>query len=202
MVARDNGYTLQQLRERVRERLLMEPPDHVLVVEQDPSLRDLMREEIGSAMKWDVAGASRDDLASNPGLAIGALVVTPQHAARQVQPLVPKDRPIAPVRYAHADAHLRLIRSLKQPSVIAVVSSSNLFLETARSILAPAMGSRHDLREIYLREEKASSARAADVIFCDSIAKKRIRSAKAIHYPLLSPDSIEYVVTTLEAYRT
>jgi hypothetical protein len=86
--------------------------------------------------------------------------------------------------------------------VIAVVSSSGLFLETARSILAPAMGRRHDLREIHLPQEEAASARAADVIFCDSIARKRIRSAKAIHYPLLSSESIEYAVTALESYRS
>jgi GntR family transcriptional regulator len=201
-MARENGYSLQQLRERVRERLLMEPPDHVLIVEQDAGLRELMREEMGSAMKSGVDGASREDLLSNPGLAIGALVVTPLHALRQVQPLVPKDRPVVPVRYAHADSHLRIIRDLKKPSVIAVVSSSGLFLETARSILAPAMGRRHDLREIHLPQEEAASARAADVIFCDSIARKRIRSAKAIHYPLLSSESIEYAVTALESYRS
>jgi hypothetical protein len=30
---------------------------------------------------------------------------------------------------------------------------------------------------------------------------KRIRSPKAIHYPLISTDSIEYVVTAVESYR-
>jgi hypothetical protein len=45
-LARENGYSLQQLRERVRERLLLEAPDHLLVVEQDEGLRDLMREEL------------------------------------------------------------------------------------------------------------------------------------------------------------
>lgn len=201
-VARENGYSLQQLRERVRERLLSEGPDHILVVEQDEGLRDLIREELKAAVRCTVEGCCREDLQSNPGLAIGALAVTPHHAFRQVQLLFPKERPVVPVRYALADGPLKIIRALKKPSVVAVVSSSCLFLEVARGILAPALGSRHDLREIDLAKEQPGMSRAADLIFCDSIARKRIRSARAIHYPLLSPESVEYVTTALESYRS
>jgi DNA-binding transcriptional regulator YhcF (GntR family) len=201
-VARENGYSLQQLRERVRERLLSEGPDHILVVEQDEGLRNLIREELKAAVKCTVEGCCREDLQSNPGLAIGALAVTPHHALREVQLLFPKERPVVPVRYALADGPLKIIRALKKPSVVAVVSSSCLFLEVARGILAPALGSRHDLREIDLADEQPGMSRAADLIFCDSIARKRIRSAKVIHYPLLSPESVEYVTTALESYRS
>jgi GntR family transcriptional regulator len=200
--AREKGFSLQQLRERVRERLLAQAPDHLLVVEQDQELRDLICEELRATMDCEVSGCSRDDLAGNPGLAIGALAITPHHAFRAVQNLFPKQRPVVAVHYSHADEHLRLIRGLPRPSVIAVISSSRLFLDVARSILAPAMGSRHELREIYLPAEEAASARAADVVFCDSIAKKRIRLAKAMHYSLLAKDSVKYVVTALESYRS
>ena len=47
-----------------------------------------------------------------------------------------------------------------------------------------------------------ATARGADVIFCDSIARKRIRSTKAVHYPLLSADSVLYVATAMESYRS
>lgn len=200
--ARENGYSLQQLRERVRERLLAQAPDHVLVVEQDVELRDLIREELRAAVDCDVSGCSRDELASNPGLAIGALAVTPHHALRHVQSLFPKQRPAVPVRYSHADEHLRFIRALQRPSVIAVISSSTVFLDVARSLLAPSMGSRHELREIYLPKDNPAAARAADVVFCDSIARKRIRLAKAMHYSLLAKDSVKYVVSALESYRS
>lgn len=199
--ARENGYSLQQLRERVRERMLSEPPDHLLVVEQDEGLRDLIREELREAVKCAVEGCSRDNLQANPGLAIGALAVTPHHAFRLVHTLFPKDRPVLPVRYAMADDHLKAIRQLNKPSVVAVVSASGLFLEVARSILAPALGRRHELREIQLGSEQPSAARAADLIFCDSIARKKVRSAKSIHYPLVSAESIQYVKTAIESYR-
>ena len=201
-LARESGFSLQQLRDRVRTRLLNEAPDHVLVVEQDEGLRELIREELQAAMPCEVVACAREELQTNPGIGIGALVVTPQHAVRQVQPLVSRERTIVPVRYAPADRYLKIIRNLKKPSVIAVVSSSSLFLHMARSILAPALGSRHDLREIHLKSEDPAAARAADVIFCDSIASRRIRSPKAIRYPLLAADSLEYAVTAMESYRS
>jgi len=201
-MAREKGYSLQQLRERVRERLLSEPPDHLHVVEQDEGLRDLIRDELRGALRCAVEGCTREDLQANPGLAIGALAVTAHHAFRQVHGIFPKERPVVPLRYAIADEHLKAIRGLKKPSVVAVVSSSQLFLRVARGILAPALGSRHDLREIHLGSDDPTAARAADLIFCDSIARKRVRSPKAIHYPLVSAESLQYVKTALESYRS
>jgi DNA-binding transcriptional regulator YhcF (GntR family) len=199
--AREKGYSLQQLRERVRQRLLVEAPDHILVVEQDRGLRELIQEELRVAGKWNVEACSREDLESNPGLAIGALAVSPHHALRFVSPLFPKERPVVPVRYSPADEHLKVIAGLRLPSVVAVVSSSRIFLEVARGILAPALRSRHSLREVCLEDGDLGAIRAADLIFCDSIARKRIRSAKVIHYPLVSTESIAYVKTAMESYR-
>ncbi len=44
--AREEGYSLQTLRARVRERLLAQAPDHILVVELEPGLRRIMQEGI------------------------------------------------------------------------------------------------------------------------------------------------------------
>jgi len=198
--AREKGYSLQELRERVRERLLAQPPDHLLVVEQDKELRDLICHELSAGVECEMEGCSREELAANPGLAVGALAVTPHHALRHVQALFPKARPAVSLRYSDADQHLRLIRALAKPSVVAVVSSSVLFLDVARSILAPAMGARHEFREIHLPSEPAAAARGADVVFCDSIAIKQVRLAKAIHYSLLAKDSVKYVATALQSY--
>src|SRR5215510_6298156 len=48
--AREKGYSLQELRERVRQRLLAQAPDHLLVIEQDKELRDLLCEEFRAAL--------------------------------------------------------------------------------------------------------------------------------------------------------
>jgi hypothetical protein len=193
---------MQELRARVRERLLAEAPDHILVVEQDVGLRKLVEEELRTALEWAVEGCTREELANKPGLAIGALAVTPQHALREVDSLFPRERPVVPVGYSAADEHLKTVRSLKKPSVIAVVSASGLFLEVARGVLAPAIGNRHELREILLPDENPAAARAADLAFCDSIARKQIRSQKVIHYRLLLQQSIDYVATAMNSYRS
>jgi DNA-binding transcriptional regulator YhcF (GntR family) len=198
-VARASGYSMQALRERVRERLLAEAPDHIRVVEQNSGLRELMEEELRAALPWPVRGCSRTELSDNPGIAIGALAITARHAIEHVDVLFRKDRPVVPVGFSAADEHVVRIRRLRKPSVIAVVSASELFLEVARSVLAPAIGNRHQLREILLANENPAAARAADLVFCDSIAKKR--SPKAIHYRLLNRESLEYVDTTMKSYQ-
>lgn len=199
-LSRAMGYSLQALRERVRDRLLVQAPDHILVVEQDEGLRNLLREELQTAMEWPVEACSRRQLLENPGLAIGALAVTPQHAITEVDALFPKERPVIPVNFSAADEHLQTVRNLRKPSIVAVVSASKLFLEVARGILAPALGDRHELREILLQEENASAAQAADVVFCDSIAKRTLGSRQAIHYRLLVPESLDYVRSAMKSY--
>jgi DNA-binding transcriptional regulator YhcF (GntR family) len=112
--ARERGYSLQALRERLRQRMMAEPPDHILVIDQEPGLRRLLKEEIHAGLGWPVEDCAREDLAANGGLAIGALVVTPQYAIEDVKALVPDDRLTIPIAFSAADEHLERIRCLEQ----------------------------------------------------------------------------------------
>jgi hypothetical protein len=199
--ARERGYSLQALRERLRERMLAEPPDHILVVDQEPGLRRLLEEEIHAALGWPVENCAREDLATNPGLAIGALVVAPQYAIEDVKALVPKDRLTIPIVFSAADEHLERIRSLEQASVIAVVSASAGFLKTAQSLLAPAVGRRHSLCQFLLPLADPGDLRGADVVFCDTIALQQVASAKAVHYRVVAPASLEYLSSAMESFQ-
>jgi DNA-binding transcriptional regulator YhcF (GntR family) len=192
-LARERGYSLQALRERVRQRLLAQPPDHILIVEEETGLRWLLAEEIRAAIGCAVESCSREDLSRQAGLAIGALVVTPRYALSDVKPLVPKDRPPVAVTFRAADEHVERIRKLAQPSVVAVVSVSQAFLTTARSLLAPAVGRKHTLAEYLLPLENSGVLRAADLVFCDSLARRSVKFSGAIHYRLLAPESLEYL---------
>ena len=80
----------------MRTRLFAEPPDHILVVEDEPGLRRLIQEEIRGALALPVEGCSLSDLAAHPGLAIGALAVAGQYAIGEIDPLVPKHLPAVP----------------------------------------------------------------------------------------------------------
>jgi len=200
-MARRHGYSLQALREAVRRRLLAQPPDHILVVEEEPGLRQLLEAEIREVVRWPVAGCSRADLASHPGLVIGGLVATPQYAVADTEPLAPKDRPGVPIAFCAADEHVNLVHKLRDPSVIAVVSVSQLFLQTAQGFLAPAVGRRHTLALYRLPLESPGVLRGADVVFCDSIAMRQVKHSNRIHYRLAASGSLDYLSNAMESYQ-
>ncbi len=199
--ARASGYSLQELRRQVRRRLEAEPPDHVLVVEEDAGLRKLLAEEIRAALDCVVETCAREELARQGGLAIGALCVTPRYATGDVAPLLPKDRPPVTVEFCAADEHLERIRTLTDPSVIAVVSVSRTFLSTARSFLAPALGRRHTLAEYLLPLPSRQALRAADLIFCDSLAVRSLKLSRSVPYRLIAPASLEYLANAFKSMR-
>jgi hypothetical protein len=63
-----------------------------------------------------------------------------------------------------ADEHVELIRRRRDPSVVAVVSVSEGFLQTARSVLATATGRRHVLQEFLLPLPGPKALAAVDVV--------------------------------------
>ena len=196
--ARERGYSLQALRERLRHRMLAAPPDHILVVDQEPGLRRLLREEIHAGSKEQQQCV---DLAANAGVAIGALVVAPQYGVEDVKALVPTDLLTIPIAFSAADGHLERIRCLEQASVVAVVSVSASFLKTAQSLLAPAVGGKHSLCQFLLPLQDPGALRGADVVFCDSIAMQQVASAKAVHYRVVAPASLEYLKSAMESFQ-
>src|SRR5579863_4561305 len=96
--ARNMGYTLQALRQRVRDRLLAQPPDHLLVVEQEAGLREIMMAEVRERSGWTAEGCSLEELTNEPGLAIGAQVLVANHLVDDMKPLVPRNRPVIGIR--------------------------------------------------------------------------------------------------------
>jgi GntR family transcriptional regulator len=199
-VAREGGHTLQELRKRVRERLIEQPPDHLLVIEDDPGLRQLLQEEIRKAVRWPVRACCGQDLRANSGLTVGALPVLAQHFLPETAALLPKTRPAVCVTYSLADEHLQKIRKLQQPSVIALVSVSEAFLRTARGLLAPALENRHTLLEFLWPTKRAGDLRAGDIVFCDSITFQNVKHPQRMLYRLIVQSSIDYIVSAMNSY--
>ena len=144
-LADEHAYSLQQLAARVRERLLAEPPDHLLIVEPEAELGNLMREEIRRAIGQVPAGYTVSRLQQDPGMAIGAVLLTPCYLVDGLDCIPSKNRRIVPLTYTPADGHLDLVRSLRQPSAVGVLSVSPAFLKTAGGLLGPVIGVRHSL---------------------------------------------------------
>jgi DNA-binding transcriptional regulator YhcF (GntR family) len=200
-VARQNGYSLQALRERVRTRLLAEAPDHVLVVEDDPGLRRLLQAEITAATGTPAEGCSLAELAAQPGLAIGALTATGHYCFGRVEAIAPKTVPPVCLAFSGADEHLEVLRKLAQPSVVTVVSVSAAFLETARGLLGPVLGKRHVMRDFRFPLEDSRALGAADVVFADSVSRPHLKHKKLFVYKLVARDSMEYLCSAMKSYQ-
>ena len=158
-LARDHGYSLQQLTMRVRARLLAEPSDHLLIVAPEKNLAELIKAEIAEATGLEAEGCSASILQQNPSVKIGAIVVTPSHSAATVRSAVSADRTVIPISYSSADEHIATIRDLPRPAAIAVISVSAVFLETANGLLAPVIGRRHSFREFLLQKSDGRGGR-------------------------------------------
>jgi len=160
-----------------------------------------MHEEIRKVVREPTKACSLAQLHADPGLAIGALTVAGQYLIEDIDRFVPKSTPIA-LAFNGADAHLELVRRLRKPSIVAVVSVSQVFLTTARSLLTPALGVRHVLQDVYLPSADPTALRSADLVFADSIACPRIKHSKIVHYRLIRPNSLEYLSTAMQSYQS
>lgn len=192
--AKTMGYSLQALTESVRARLLAQPPDHFLIVEEEPGLREIIRHEVRQALAWPSEACSPEEIARKPGLAIGAQVFAPNHIIDELESLVPQSRPAVSIRYSEASEHVDLIRSLKRPSIIAAVSVSESLLKTARSFFAPAIGRRHTFREYPLPRSGRLELTGTDVAFCDSLSMSAVNCRRKVHYRLVDPSCLEDLV--------
>jgi DNA-binding transcriptional regulator YhcF (GntR family) len=195
--AREEGYTLKQLRERVKKRLVAQRPDHILVVDREPGFREIMRQEIRQALGWPVQTCSQEELTLSPGLADRAQVASPEYNIDEVEPVVGKDRPAVWLTFSTADEPLEAIRSLREPSVVAMVSVSEALLRTASGLLAPAVGRRHSYREFLLSRRSKLDLGAIDLAICDSPAMSVATGKRKVHYRLLQPQCLEYLATAV-----
>lgn len=196
--AKEAGYSLQALQRRVRERLLAEPPDHVLVVEDEPGLCRIFREEITRRIAWPVEVCSWQQLRAESALAVGAQVLAPRHIAEDVKQLVSPQRPVIPITYSPVDEHLEAIRNLKRPSIIAVASVSESLMKTARGLFAPALGRRHCFQEIQISGKGKQNTDGADIVFCDSVAMPLVSGGKKVHYQLIPESCLDDLKAALD----
>ena len=195
--ARDRGYTLGELRQRVQERLMAQPADHFLVVDEEPGMRHLLREELRQEFCLPVEMCSVTELSSKPEVCTGAVVVTPPGLVREVTDAIPKDRTVVPIVFSEADEYVEQVLRMNEPSVIAVVSISERFLAAARGLLSSVVGKRHTIREYLVPSETPRALNAAAIVFCDSITKGHVKTPNSVHYRLISSNCLKQLANAV-----
>ena len=200
--ARRRGYSIQQLQERLRQRLAAPPPDHLLVLSDDPGMLKLLPAELKQRFNYPVEACTPAELLAKPERGTSALVISPQGHIARIRAVLPRDRPAVPITYSSGDAYLESIRRLTTASIIAVVSVSPYFLEMARGLLASALDGRHSMRGYLMKGGRATWPRAADVVVCDVLANPHVRSSlrtgMVLTYRLISDDCADTIAAAME----
>src|SRR5882724_10014213 len=135
--ARDARYPLREVQARLKHFLDMQPPDHFVVVEQDPELRDILIAEVKDATGWITYGISPADRADVHSVA-GAVLVATQYLAAGIKSTVPLTVPFVTLHTRSIPGSLKSEKSLPVDYLVTVVSSWSKFLQWAETILVAA----------------------------------------------------------------
>jgi DNA-binding transcriptional regulator YhcF (GntR family) len=187
--AREHRYTMEELRRRIRRRLLAQPPNHVLLIEEDSGMRQLLLHELTELLPFTITACSPDHLTENQSLAAGALIVSMGGGVWRVDSLHPFGRQVYRLKPSGIDLYVDRIRKLKRPSLIVIISISELFLQIARTLLVPFCGGRHTIETLHL-ENGTRNLAGMDLVFCDSMCRPRLRAGHLVHYQLVSNRSV------------
>jgi len=156
-LALQNGYSLQQLTDHLRNRLLEQPPDHLLVAEPESGLGEIMRQEIRERVGFAPETCSLARLQRSPSLRIGALVIAPGYIAENLCASAADRTRIVAVHYSPLKAALDAISDLVSPSMIGLVSVSPAGLKTVAGTVAPLLKSCHTIHLFLMTKADTSS---------------------------------------------
>jgi DNA-binding transcriptional regulator YhcF (GntR family) len=192
-IARERGYSLEEIRERVEHWLERQPPDRFLVIEPNEELRSILAEEIREATNFRVAGASLEECADAARLA-GSFPVALYGVADRVRAALPPATSCLLLRSHSVPESLQEEETLPPPdSLIAVVSRWPDFLHWSRVILVaagidPDSLSFHDART----EGWEKGLRSTTFVITDVVTGKQLpEGCRPRVFRIISDASIE-----------
>jgi GntR family transcriptional regulator len=188
--ARADGHTLAEIQSAFTRWILVQAPDHVLVVEPDAELREILVAEIAKEVAIRVDGIGME--ACTPGRCVGAIVAAFSHRAAQVRAVLPPEKELVFLRSSSIPKALSGERKPTDAEVITIVSRWPTFLQRARAMLA-AVGV--DPRALDLRDGRAKhwnrGLGANSFIITDSLLASRLpKKCRARTFPIIAGESI------------
>ena len=88
-----------------------EPPDHLLVVENEAGLREILQAEIRGYLGWPIQSCSLDIFAGEPACSVGAQVVAANHLVDKTNPRVRWNWWVIGLVYARVAEHIEGVLS-------------------------------------------------------------------------------------------
>jgi len=187
--ARQTGVSLGEVRGRVRHWLTLQPPDHFLVVEPNPELREIVMAEIAPALKMPVRGCSLEEAANN---STGAVPLVLPSKAEMAARALPPDKELLVLRVNSAPASLAKWLPAPKDALVGIASRSEQFVLAARTMLIAA---GFDPEAILVRDARErrwkDGLSQAKAVVCDAVTAKELpKSCKAICFPIVAESSL------------
>ncbi len=135
-VAREKGFSLSDIRRRLRYWFRFQPPDHFLVIEPNDDLRKILIAEIEEAVEFPVSGV-RPEECSNPIVLTGAAPVA-LIGQGEVARLLPSETSCLLLHSRSVPASLEGERRPPFDALISVASHWPDFLRWAQAVLVAA----------------------------------------------------------------
>jgi GntR family transcriptional regulator len=171
---REEGHSLAEIQDAVRRSFSLQRPDHFVLLESDPELREILVAEIASGAKVKVRGAGPEDLDGMVSLA-GA---TPLALYGHLQSFNSLVDPQTDVLVLHSASVVESMKGQTRPPIdalVAVVSRWPEFLRWARTMLVAA-GLDADALSFRDARERGweKGLRSATFVITDSLMAPRI----------------------------
>jgi GntR family transcriptional regulator len=198
---REDGYSLAEIQAGISRSLSAQRPDHFLVLEPDPELRQILAAEIRVATKMRVVGAGPTDL-DNPSALIGAV---PLVLYGHLEAFGDRVKAETDLLVIHSGSVVESFRGETKPrpdALIAIVSRWPEFLRWSRTLLVAA-GLDADALSFRDARERGweKGLRSAAFVITDSLMAPRIPTGCEIKlFRLISDRSLKEVCEYAERF--
>lgn len=188
---REEGYSLADIQTGIQRSLSTQRPDHFLLLETDPELREILIAEIATATKAKIKGVGPGDFDSTAGAVLLSLYGHSGEFADHI-------KPETEVLVLHSASIVESFRGETKPSreaLVAIVSRWPEFLRWARTLLVAAGLDADALSFRDARERNwEKGLRSAAFVITDSLMAPRIPAGCPVKvYRVLAESSLKEI---------
>jgi GntR family transcriptional regulator len=171
---REDGHSLAEIQDAVRRSFSLQRPDHFVVLESDPELREILVAEVSSAANVRVKGVGPAELDGGASLTGAVPLVLYGHLQHFADRIDPQTEVLA----LHSASVVERMRGQTRPpaeALVAIVSRWPEFLKWARTMLVAA-GLDPDALSFRDARERGweKGLRSATFVIADSLMAPRI----------------------------